>query len=48
MATQLCQQCQQSHPGRICDCGEKGDCVETIGVNEIARRCNEPLKDEED
>jgi hypothetical protein len=48
MATQLCQQCQQSHPSRVCDYGETGDCVETIGVNEVALPCNEPSKDEED
>jgi len=48
MATQLCQQCQQSHPGRVCDYGEKGDCAETIGVSEVAQPSNESTKDEED
>jgi hypothetical protein len=29
MATQLCQQCKQAHPGSACDYDEKGDCAET-------------------
>jgi hypothetical protein len=37
MATQLCQKCKQSHPGRVCDYDEKGECTETITVNEVAR-----------
>ena len=48
MATQLCQKCKQSHPGRVCDYDEKGECAETIGVNEVAQPCNEPSKDEKD
>jgi hypothetical protein len=48
MATQLCQKCKQSHPGRVCDYDEKGECAETIGVNEVAQAGNEPLKVEED
>ena len=48
MATQLCQKCKQSHPGRDCDYDEKGECAETIAVNEVARPYNEPYKDEED
>jgi hypothetical protein len=48
MATQLCQKCKQAHPGRVCDYDEKGECAETIGVNEVAQTCNEPSKDEED
>jgi hypothetical protein len=48
MATQLCQKCKQSHPGRVCDYDERGDCAETVGVNEAARPYNEPYKDEED
>jgi hypothetical protein len=46
MATQLCQKCKQSHPGRVCDYDEKGDCAETIGVNEFAQPCNERSKEE--
>jgi hypothetical protein len=48
MAPQLCQKCKQSHPGRVCDYDEKGECAETIGVNEVARPRTEPSKDEED
>jgi hypothetical protein len=48
MATQLCQKCKQSHPGRVCDYDEKGECADTIGVNEVAQTINEPSKDEED
>ena len=48
MATQLCQKCKLAHPGRVCDYDEKGECAETIGVNEVAQTCNEPSKDEED
>jgi hypothetical protein len=29
MATELCQKCQQAHPGRLCDYDPKGDCAET-------------------
>jgi hypothetical protein len=33
MATQLCQKCKQSDPGRVCDYDEKGECAETTNVN---------------
>jgi len=42
MATQLCQKCKQSHPGRVCDYDEKPECAETITVNEVAQLGNEP------
>jgi hypothetical protein len=48
MATQLCQKCKQSHPGRVCNYDEKGECAETIGVTEVAQPYNEPSKDEKD
>jgi hypothetical protein len=48
MATQLCQKCKQAHPGRICDHDEKGECAETVGVNEVVEIGNEASKDEED
>jgi hypothetical protein len=47
MATQLCQKCKQSHPGRVCDYDEKGDCAETVGFHEVAEASNEASKDEE-
>jgi len=48
MATQLCQKCKQAHPGRACDYDEKGECDETITVNEVAKPSNEPSKDVND
>ena len=48
MATRLCQKCRQAHPGRVCDYDEKGECAETISVNEVAQTGTEPSKDEED
>jgi len=48
MATQLCQKCKQAHPGRVCDYDEKGECAETIGVDEAAQPRKEPSKNEED
>ena len=47
MATQLCQKCKQSHPGRVCDYDEKGECAETVGFHEVAEASNEASKDEE-
>jgi hypothetical protein len=44
MATQLCQKCKQAHPGRVCDYDEKGECAETIGVNEEASMDGSPDK----
>lgn len=34
MATEFCQKCKQSHPGRTCDYDEKGECAETLDVDE--------------
>jgi len=48
MATQLCQKCKQSHPGRVCDYDEEGECAETTGVNEVAQPHAEPSKEEKD
>jgi hypothetical protein len=45
MATEVCQKCKQAHPGRLCDYDDKGECAETIGVNDVAET-NEPAKDE--
>lgn len=30
MATEFCQKCKQSHPGRVCDYDDQGDCAETL------------------
>ena len=48
MATQLCQKCKRSHPGRVCDHDEQGECAETISVNQVAAPSNEPSRDKED
>ena len=34
MATEFCQRCKQTHPGRPCDYDEKGECEETIDAQE--------------
>jgi organic hydroperoxide reductase OsmC/OhrA len=34
MATEFCQKCKQTHPGRPCDYDEKGECAETLDVDE--------------
>jgi hypothetical protein len=47
MATQLCQKCKQAHPGRVCDYDEKGECAETVGLNEVAEASNQASKDNE-
>jgi hypothetical protein len=36
MATEFCQKCQQTHPGRTCDYDEKGECAETLDVDETS------------
>ena len=38
MATEFCQRCKQSHPGRVCDYDEKGECVETVETQETSER----------
>jgi len=48
MATEFCQKCKQSHPGRVCDFADQGECVETMGVEDGGARCEtEPPKDAE-
>jgi len=34
MATEFCKKCKQAHPGRECDYDQKGDCAETVNVDE--------------
>jgi len=36
MATEFCQKCKQTHPGRPCDYDDKGDCAETADLSEAA------------
>jgi hypothetical protein len=49
MATQFCQKCKQAHPGRVCDYDEKGECVETNGVEEEVSmdKLSNKLKDQD-
>jgi len=48
MATEFCQKCKQSHPGRVCDYDAQGECTETTGVEDGGARCEtEPPKDAE-
>jgi hypothetical protein len=32
MSTEFCQKCKQSHPGRLCDYNDQGECAETIEI----------------
>jgi len=36
MATEFCQKCKQSHPGRTCDYDDQGECAETIEASKDA------------
>ena len=45
MATQFCQKCKQAHPGRVCDYDEKGECAETVGLNEVGEASHEASKE---
>ena len=47
MATEFCQKCKQSHPGRICDYDEKGDCSETTDVDGVADASSRESKGKE-
>lgn len=47
MATQFCQKCKQSHPGRVCDYDEMGECAEMPKVDEPAEPSSDPSNDGE-
>ena len=32
MSTEFCQKCQKSHPGRLCDYDDLGECAETVKI----------------
>lgn len=34
MATEFCQRCKQSHPGRACDYNDLGECTETVDTQD--------------
>ena len=44
MATELCQKCKQTHPGRACDYDDKGDCVETADLSDVAKAVTQDLE----
>ena len=48
MATELCQKCKQTHPGRACDYDDKGDCAETADVTDAVKALNQKLKDKDE
>ena len=48
MATQLCEKCKQTHPGRVCDYDDKAECAKTMAIDEVAQPRNEPSEKEED
>ncbi len=45
MATEFCQKCKQSHPGKPCDYDEQGECEETRDVDEAAEAPGRESKD---
>ena len=34
MATEFCEKCKQSHPGRVCDYDDRSECSETTNAGE--------------
>ena len=45
MATEFCQKCKRSHPGRVCNFDDQGECAETMGVEDGPSRETETPKD---
>lgn len=41
MATEFCQKCKQSHPGRACDYDDQGECAETANADETEEPSSE-------
>jgi hypothetical protein len=48
MPTDVCQKCQQSHPGRPCAYEDKCDGVETADVSEAAKEVNQKEANQKD
>jgi hypothetical protein len=44
MSTEFCQKCRESHPGRVCDYDDQGECAET-GETE-PEVTDQPVKEE--
>jgi hypothetical protein len=45
MSTEFCSQCKQSHPGRVCDYDDQGECTETVPLPETPAADSAPAKD---
>jgi len=48
MATEFCQKCKQAHPGRACDYDDKGECAETVDINEDVESSTTESQDKND
>jgi hypothetical protein len=48
MATQFCQKCKQVHPGRVCDYDDKGECAETVDIDETEKPAGEEASGDEE
>ena len=44
MATEFCEKCKQAHPGRSCDYDDRGECAETVNVEETPESSSETPK----
>ena len=48
MATDFCQKCKKAYPGRVCDYDDKGECSETVDVDESQKPAGEGSAGEDD
>jgi hypothetical protein len=46
MATDFCQKCKKAHLGRVCNYDDKGECSETVDVDEPQKPVGEGSTDE--
>ncbi len=44
MSTEFCTHCKQSHPGRVCDFDDQGECAETVPQPEAPAANSAPAK----
>jgi hypothetical protein len=44
MSTEFCTRCKQSHPGRVCDYDDQGECAETAPEPETPIANSTPAK----
>jgi len=45
MSTEFCSLCKQSHPGRVCDYDDQGECAETAPQPETPTANCAPAKE---